>query len=173
MPQKDRISIKFKEKLERALSADESVLWAAEPAPVFAKKIFFCLMFLLFFILWLAIDSFNAWTASLFAIIIVAFIFLGSKVRFKKTLYVITNKRAMIIQRAKTYTIRSYPPHLLQFIYLTEKQMGIGDLIFEENISVTPSRSRKVQQFGFMNVRKVKLVEQMLRTLAGHESSKK
>jgi len=38
---------------------------------------------------------------------------------------------------------------------------------------VTPSRSRKVQQFGFLNVRKVKLVEQMLRTLAGQESSKK
>lgn len=173
MPQKDRFSIKFKEKLERELSADESILWMDEPAPIFAKKIFFCLMFLLFFILWLAIDSFNAWTASLFAILFVAFIFLGSKVRFKKTLYVITNKRAMIIQRAKTYTIRSYPPHLLQFIYLTEKQMGIGDLIFEENISVTPSRSRKVQQFGFLNVRKVKLVEQMLRTLAGQESSKK
>ncbi len=173
MPQKDRFSIKFKEKLERELSADESVLWMDEPAPIFAKNLFLIIVSVAFLFSLFAIDSFNAWTASLFAIIIVAVIILGSKVRFKKTLYVITNKRAIIIQKAKTYTIRSYPPHLLQFIYLTEKQMGIGDLIFEENISVTPSRSRKVQQFGFLNVRKVKLVEQMLRSLAAQESSNK
>ena len=173
MPQKDIISLKFKEKLERELSADESVIWVDEPAPIYAKNLFLIIVSVVFLFCLFTIDSLNAWTASLFAIIIVAVIFIGSKVRLKKMLYVITNKRAIIIQRAKTYTIRSYPPHLLQFIYLTEKKMGVGDLIFEENISVTSSNSPKVKQFGFLNVRKVKLVEQMLRSLAAQGSSNK
>lgn len=173
MPQKDIISLKFKEKLERELSADESVIWVDEPAPIYAKNLFLIIVSVVFLFFLFTIDSLNAWTASLFAAMIVAVIFIGSKVRLKKMLYVITNKRAIIIQRAKTYTIRSYPPHLLQFIYLTEKKMGVGDLIFEENISVTSSNSPKVKQFGFLNVRKVKLVEQMLRSLAAQGSSNK
>jgi hypothetical protein len=75
-------SIKFKEKLERELSADESVLWMDEPAPIFAKNLFLIIVSVAFLFSLFAIDSFNAWTASLFAIIIVAVIILGSKVRF-------------------------------------------------------------------------------------------
>jgi predicted tellurium resistance membrane protein TerC len=74
MPQKDRFSIKFKEKLERELSADESVLWMDEPAPIFAKNLFLIIVSVAFLFSLFAIDSFNAWTASLFAIIIVAVI---------------------------------------------------------------------------------------------------
>lgn len=173
MPRRNCISPSFKLKLERELSADEDVLWVEQPAPLFAKNVLLFFIFIIFLILWLVIDIFNVWSASLFALIILGVWALGTKIHFKKTLYVITNKRALIIQRARTYTIRSYPPHLLQFIYLTEKRMGVGDLIFEENISKRSNRSPKVQQFGFFNVRKVKLVEQMLRSLAEQDSKKK
>ena len=130
------------------LSADESVIWLMNLSNI-AKNLFLIIVSVVFLFCLFTIDSLNAWTASLFAAMIVAVIFIGSKVRLKKMLYVITNKRAIIIQRAKTYTIRSYPPHLLQFIYLTEKKMGVGDLIFEENISVTSSNSPKVNNLAF------------------------
>lgn len=172
MPKKDFISTIFKNKLERELVPGEEVLWADEPTPIVVKNFLLIGIFLFFLISSSILKPFSPLSAALFAAFIVLAIFLWSQVQFKKTLYVITNKRALIIKGFKTFTIRSYPPHLLQFIYLTEKKLGIGDLIFEENISLRPDNSPKVQQFGFVNVRKVRLVEQMLRSLANTESGK-
>lgn len=173
MLKKDFVSARFKDQLERELSPDELILWADEPTPIVAKNFLLLGIFFAFLIFSSIIKPFNAASASLFAALIVFAIFLWSQIQFKKTLYIITNKRALIIKRNKTFTIRSYPPHLLQFIYLTEKKLGIGDLIFEENISVRPNNTPKVQQFGFVNVRKVRLVEQMLRSLAKNELEQK
>jgi len=83
-----------------------------------------------------------------------------------KTVYVITDQRAIIFQGGWTTTIRSYPPESLGDLFRREKRDGTGDVIIHRRAWRDSDGDRRSEELGFLRVRKPKEVEEMLHRLA-------
>ena len=84
----------------------------------------------------------------------------------RKTVYAITNRRALSIESGlRSTTIRSWPPEKLQDVFRTERQDGRGDVVISARNWEASEGSRQTEKLGFMNVRDAKTVETMLREL--------
>jgi hypothetical protein len=86
--------------------------------------------------------------------------------RALKTVYVITDRRAITFDGDRSSTIRSYPPSKLQDIYRKDKKDGIGDIIISVRNWVDSEDRKQSEEFGFIHVRDPKKVEDMLKKLA-------
>jgi hypothetical protein len=95
---------------------------------------------------------------------------LWARHRALKTVYVITDQRAITFDGGWTTTIRSYSPERLQNIYRRERGDGTGDVIFSHRVWRDSEGGQQVQNLGFLNIREAKRVEQMLRELAKQHS---
>ena len=83
-----------------------------------------------------------------------------------RTVYVITNRRAITFYGGRTITIRSYPPDRLQDVYRKERKDGSGDVIIARRAWRDSDGDRQSEELGFLRVRDVKAVELRLRKLA-------
>jgi len=83
-----------------------------------------------------------------------------------KTIYVITDRRAITFDGGWKRTVRSYPPAKLLNIYRKEKSDGTGDVIISYDQWVDSEGDRRTEDLGFLRIREPKRVEQMLRDLA-------
>jgi hypothetical protein len=82
-----------------------------------------------------------------------------------KSVYVITNRRAITFEGGKETTIRSYPPNKLSDIYRKEKRDGTGDVIIRVKAWKDSEGDRHSEELGFLRIRDPKSVEQMLKKL--------
>ena len=133
-----------------------------------------------------AFSLFSMWMASGFGALfmngftpvmfyIVPFILIGFYMLFSpfmakkaalKTIYIITDRRAILFEGHSPMTIRSYLPNQLQNVYRQENKNGLGNVMINLR-SVRDSESgERTKSIGFMNIRDPKGVEKFLRELA-------
>jgi hypothetical protein len=98
------------------------------------------------------------------AILYVAFIWAYHKPL--KTIYVITNNRAIIIEEWYGRIIQSFYPYHLQDIYCREKKNGIGDVIITCRAIRESKFIRQSERFGFLRIKNPKEMEKKLKKLA-------
>ena len=83
-----------------------------------------------------------------------------------RTVYVITDRRAVGIEGGWSTTFRSYYAEQLQEVFRRERKSGVGDVIIMREARRDSDGDGKPQEWGFFNIRDAKLVEGLLRDLA-------
>ncbi len=172
--------------VERELESDERVEWIEMPrrvffTPVATAAFLFAIPWTAFALFWTAgaagfkVPDFNR-GVDLFPLFGMPFILIGlgmlsaplwAYLRAGKTVYVITNRRAITFDGgwSKT-TIRSYPPEDLKDTYRKEKQDGSGDVILARRAWRDSEGDRHAEELGFLRIADVKGVERRLKHLA-------
>jgi hypothetical protein len=159
------------------LESGESLLWHSRPDG--RRFILGSIAIVLFGIPWTAFSLF--WMAaasgflfsesgngifSLFALfgvplVLVGFGMLSSPYRvyrkMKRTVYALTNRRALIITGGRSQTIRSYSSKDTGIIERTERASGKGDIYF-----ATAEGNKSTQRIGFLGISDARRVERLL-----------
>jgi hypothetical protein len=175
----------LQDKVERELEAGERIEWIDMPIPRFftpasASLFLFSIPWTAFAIFWMfgasgfKIPSFKS-GFSLFPLFGIPFVLIGLGMlssplwayrKALKTVYAITNKRAITFIGGRSATIRSYSPGDLQEVYRKEKRDGSGDIIFARRTWRDSDGDRRSEELGFLRIRNPKEIEQMLKKLA-------
>jgi hypothetical protein len=184
----------LEDKVKRELQAGERIRWMEQPIPRFftsasTTMFLFGIPWTVFALFWEVIACGGVlWSISrykeapgvliffivfpLFGLpfVLAGFGMLASPFRARrnalKTVYVITDQRAITFDAGWTTTVRSYPPDRLQNIYRKERIDGTGDVIFGQRVWRNSESGQRAQDLGFLNIRETKRAEQMLRELA-------
>ena len=186
MIQTDAISRELDERVQRELESGEHIQWMEQPIPRYftaasTVAFLFAIPWTAFAIFWICgasgfklPDLSNGWF-NLFPLFGLPFVLAGlgmlsaplwSRRKALKTVYVITDRRAITFDAGWTTTIRSYAPDQLQKIYRKEKRDGSGDVVLGQRVVAGSEGGQQTQDLGFLNVRDPKSVEQMLKKLA-------
>ena len=187
-----QIPQELKEKVDRELEPEERILWMDMPIPTFftreSKKIFlFGTVFTSFAIFWTfgaagftipnlkEVSNPMQLVAILFPLFGIPFILIGfymlanPLVAYRnafKTVYVITDRRAITFESGWSKTIRSYPPSRLLNVYRKERRDGTGDVIISSEKWIESEDDKRSKDLGFFQIREPRAVEMMLRDLA-------
>lgn len=169
------------------LKSGERVVWAGQPVPGrFARR---SLRFVLFAIPWTAFALFWVAGASgfkmpdfshgpgLFPLFGVPFVLIGCGMlssplwmrrKARRTAYVITNRRALIMDAGVwgTVTMRSFEPHRLGDLRRVQHADGSGDLVFDRTWASDGDGGRQSTDHGFLAIENVKAVEEKVMELA-------
>ena len=166
--------------IQREMMHDETLLWSDKPiAKIIRPEVVILAIFGLFFtgfsVFWITslIFTFGGGFSPMAIMgllpLSIGFILLSSPLwilqRTKKTLYVITSKRCLIIRYGRSIKTSSYDKRDLSIIDRVEKMDGSGNLIFAKE----PYRSRhnnrsttRYKDVGFYYVGQVRKVESYL-----------
>ena len=179
--------------IDNELQPGETVTWAGQPKPrAFNLQ---TLPMMLFAIPWTAFAVFRVTMAyrgtshsptgpgRLFPLFGVPFILIGlgmfsapfwMRRRTRRTIYLITNWRAIIFQRGFSVTTQSFTPEQMQSLTKRVRSDGSGDIIFGGVFpaSAFPGGAVNVgsaafAQIGFCSIANVKEVESLLLKLTG------
>ena len=84
------------------------------------------------------------------------------------SVYVLTDRRAILFTAGwrGSMTVRSFEPERLNDLRRNQHSDGSGDLVFAQDIHRDSDGDRRSTDVGFMAIREVKQVEEMVRTLA-------
>ncbi|OVE80721.1 hypothetical protein BVY04_05270 [bacterium M21] len=175
----------LQEKVDRELESGERVQWIDMPIPRYFTPA--SIAAFLFAIPWTAFAIFWTCGASgfklpdfkegfdLFPLFGLPFILIGLGMlstpfwtyrKALKTVYVITDKRAITFDGGRSITIRSYPPEKLQDIYRKEKRDGSGDVVIARRAWRDSDGDKQTEELGFLRIQNPKEVEDMLNQLA-------
>lgn len=159
------------------LDAGERLLWYGRPDP--KRQMMGGLVLMLFGIPWTAFALF--WTGaasgliwgerpigwhSLFGLFGVPFVLVGFGMllspywayrRAQRTVYAITNRRALIISGRFVRKIQSFAVPDIEIIERTERRNGKGDVMF-----ATTTVNRNTQRIGFIGIPDARRVERLL-----------
>lgn len=83
-----------------------------------------------------------------------------------KTVYVVTDRRAITFDGGRSTIIRSYSPGKLKDVYRNEKTDGTGDVILSMRTWRDSDDHQHSEELGFLRIRDPKEVEHMLKELA-------
>ncbi len=84
----------------------------------------------------------------------------------RRTVYVVTDQRAIIFDGGGITRIRSFGPDQLGDLQRNQRSDGSGDLIFEQKISYSRNNHRPhTTDIGFLAIPEVKRVEDLVREL--------
>ena len=185
-------SYKLQMIVEGELDKEEELLWQGQPNP--KRLMLYSIPVVLFGIPWTAFALFWMWGASgfsrggiesgpgmIFPLFGLPFVFIGLGMlsapywalrKGKGTVYVVTDKRAIIFQKGWGTKIQSIRPEKLLDITKKIRGDGSGDLIFSQCTvySRDSSGDMRVQKVGFLGVERVNEVEDILEKL--HQGSK-
>jgi hypothetical protein len=183
------LSRELRSQVEMELQSGERIAWMDQPIP--GRLARGSLGLVIFGIPWTAFSIFWVTMAAkgmsksgvgpigwLFPLFGVPFILIGigmlsspywARRRAERMAYVLTDRRAMIIQGGwrGSVNVRSFDPAVLKGD-LQRKQHadGSGDLIFTQELRRGSKGRQYATNIGFLAVRDVKAVEEMVRTLA-------
>jgi hypothetical protein len=164
----------------RELEAGEGVKWMGMPQPRFfttySKGAFlFAIPWTAFALFWVAgaagfqIPDFKDGFA-IFPLFGLPFVLLGIwmlltplfvYLNARKTLYMITDKRAVVFEGGSNTTIRSFEPEQLNEIIRKERNNGLGDLVFKREFS----QKSLIKDIGFINIEDSKEVERKIKEM--------
>lgn len=167
-------------KLRAELAVDESLQWYEKPVPGYfiagiMPLFLFGLCWMAFSLLWegaavLSVIHGGPNASYIFPLFGLPFILVGVWIlsrpfheynKLKKTIYGITNKRAIVVT---DNMVISYDPSLIGEIQRVEGKDGIGNLWFTEEVYYTNRGSRTVRS-GFVRLKQLKEAENYLREL--------
>jgi hypothetical protein len=166
--------------LDDEILQDERVLWSCQPS---LKRAFRRGLPLVFFaVVWLGISStiavaiFRDANASWFAKIFIRFFILIGLVMLssplwmvqlaKNTVYIVTDRRVIILTKGTAIHIQSFGPDRLAQIDKRVFRDGSGDLIFDRQVSTHYSKGRQresVKEIGFFGIPHVAQVHTLIR----------
>ena len=187
-----QIPPELKEKVDQELQPDERILWMDMPIPKFftreSKNLFLVgIVVTSFAIFWtcgaagFTIPNFkevsnpSQLVPLLFPLFGIPFILIGLIMVLNplytygkafKTVYLITDRRAITCEMGWSKTVRSYPPSRLLDIHRKERRDGTGDVIISSEKWIDKDDVERSRDLGFFEVREPKKVEMMLRDLA-------
>lgn len=173
--------------ITRELDSGERIVWIGTPRKAFFTPL--SIGAVLFGIPWTAFALFWTFSAvsmgggmgkaagisSLFALFGLPFVLVGIAMltspiwtywKASKTIYAITDRRAITIDGGWANVVKSYLPHQLTEIVRREKSDGSGDLILSRREYRDSDGDRRREELGFFRIEKVKDVERKLRDLA-------
>ncbi len=166
------ISPEMQAYLDTQIQAGERVLWAGPTnvpgrmrrlVPFYVLSLFmavFCSVVFFF------MDNPSRWTLVIFSLLawagIPAFVAWGQSDHLHRTLYAITDRRALILSVDKPKRTESYPPERLEFIKPVVKTGGRGDIYFLTLRGKGRHRHMKFDH-GFLDIAEVKLVADLMR----------
>jgi len=87
-----------------------------------------------------------------------------------RTVYLVTDKRAISIESGWFTTIRNYTPAQLKDLYRKERGDGTGDVVITTRLRRGGEGNSWTEEIGFMNVRNPREVERLLQQLARTEA---
>jgi len=186
MIQTGMIPRELEEKVKRELESGEHVVWMEQPIPRYftamsTSAFLFAIPWTAFAIFWICgasgfkLPDFSKGGFSFFPLFGVPFVLIGLAMlstplwayrKSFKTVYVITDRRAITFDGGWTTTIRSYPPDRLQNIHRKEKRDGTGDVVLGQQIWSGSEGGQQSMDLGFLNIRDPKTVETMVKKLA-------
>jgi len=175
----------LRDMLERELEPDERVEWTGTPkarffTPSSVGAFLFAIPWTGFAIFWTCgaagfkIPDFNK-GSDFFPLFGIPFILIGLGMLsaplwnyrgLKKTLYAISDKRALILRGGRTVEIKSYMPDDLSSLHRKERRDGSGDIFFDTWTGADSESVRANIACGFEGVPDVRDVELRLRKLA-------
>lgn len=183
-----QIPKELRKKIDNELQPGEIIRWIEQPVPWF--YISSSIGIVLFGIPWTSFAIFWMWGASefklpdlreglqpqhLFALFGVPFVLIGFWMlssplwewqAARKTVYLVTDKRAISIQCVwSTTTIRSYLPDQLKDIYRNERADGTGDVVITIRRRKDSDGDQISEEIGFLGVRNPREVEKILKQL--------
>lgn len=176
----------LEDKVNRELEPGEKIRWMEQPIPRYFTPVsigafLFGIPWTAFAIFWICgasgfrMPDFSKGGFSFFPLFGVPFVLVGlamlsaplwSYRKAFKTVYVITDRRAIMFDGGWMTMVRSYPPHRLQNVYRKEKRNGSGDVILEQRMRSGGENGPQAMDVGFLGIRDPKAVEGMLRELA-------
>lgn len=179
------IPFKLQEIVQRELDQDERVIWIAMPKPKYFSgpalgAFLFAIPWTAFSVFWMAgaagfkIPQFNN-GADLFPLLGIPFFLIGIGMLSSplwayrnslKTVYLITNRRAVTIDGGMSYTIRSYTADKLNDIFRREHKDGTGDVIICRNSWRDSDGDKQMQELGFLRINDARFVESLLKEMA-------
>ncbi len=183
-----QIPKELRRKIDNELQPGELIRWVEQPIPRFFTAA--SIGSILFGIPWTSFAIFWMWGASgfklpdlreglqpqhLFALFGLPFVLVGFGMlsaplgvwqAARKTVYLVTDKRAISIQGGWSTTIRSYLPDQLKDIYRKERADGTGDVIISTRRWKDSDGDTRNEEIGFLGVRNPREVENILKQLA-------
>jgi hypothetical protein len=183
-----KIPKELRRKIENELQPGEFIRWIEQPIPRFFTAS--SIGSVLFGIPWTSFAIFWMWGASRFKLpdireglqpdhlgdlVSATFVLIGfGMLSFpiwewqaaRKTVYLVTDKRAISIHSGWSTTIRIYLPNQLKDIYRKERADGTGDVIISIRRWKDSDGDNMSEEIGFLGVRNPREVENMLRQLA-------
>ena len=178
--------------IDAELQPGETITWAGQPKPrAFTLQtipmVVFAIPWTAFAIFWVVMAYHGTSKISspgpgrFFPLFGVPFILIGlgmfsaplwMRRRMRRTIYLITNRRAIIFQRNFTVTTRTFLPEQLRGLTKRVRADGSGDIIFTGNYPVVPGNTTAFAQNGFFfSIPNVKEVEGLLLKLAGQSGA--
>ena len=85
-----------------------------------------------------------------------------------RTVYAITDRRAITITSGWSTTVRSYLPDKLKDVYRKDKRDGTGDVLITRRSWHDSDGHQQSEELGFLRIQNPKDVELMLKRLAEH-----
>ena len=186
MDQPQIVPQELQEKVTRELDSGERIRWMEQPIPryftaVSTPAFLFAIPWTAFAIFWICgacgfkYPDFSKGGVSFFPLFGVPFVLIGVGMlcsplltyrKAFKTVYVLTDRRAIIFDAGWSTTIRSYLPGQLKSIVRKDKRDGTGSIVFDQLIRAGCREGQQAQDIGFLNIREPRPAEQMLRRLA-------
>jgi hypothetical protein len=191
-----KIPKELRRKIENELQPGEFIRWVEQPIPRFFTAasiggVLFAIPWTssVIFFMWgasrfklpdlregLQPQHLNALLGNLFAVFLAYLLFLlvfgmlASPVwvwqAARKTVYLVTDKRAISIQGGWSTTIRSRLPDQLKDLYRKERADGTGDVIISIRRWRDGDGDSRSEEIGFLGVRNPREVENILKQLA-------
>ena len=164
----------LRKRLESELEPGEHIRWSDVPVPTaFTLSSFFALLFGLpcigFSLLWMR-ELYTNGDGNLTYVLGIPLFLIGvwllltplrQRRRLGRTLYAITDRRAMILVRGLWDRVESYRSHQLRGVYRREGNDGVGDVVIPSGIL-----SDGGEEVGFFRIKNSSEVEGMLDELA-------
>jgi len=151
-------------------------VWVGQPSLMECMKSTFKLQFLvrfwiIFFIIWIVFGL--ALVASIFSLLIcVGLCFLISKKKVLKTVYMVTNLRAISFDGTGARKFISYYPVQLKNFEKQRNLDGSGNIIFKTEIDRDTAEVKRIRGQGFMAIKDVNRVGDLLEKLANMKDGK-
>ena len=162
------------EYLKSQIESDEKVLWSGTTDVAGRRKrlipvVISCLFMLLLCSGFMALNNPSPWLPIGLAVVV----FLGIPIfvvwrqtdHLKRTLYALTDKRALMLSVGKPKRTESYPPEKIEILETVGRPGGRGDLFFTKlrgRAAGAPGR-RTSYKHGFLSIRDVKQVAALMR----------
>ena len=186
MQPENQVTYELREKVDRELGPGERVQWLQMPVPRYftpaaTAGFLFGIPWTAFAIFWTVgaawgtskaggAGFFNAFPLFGVPFILIGFGMLSGPIwayrKALKTVYAITDRRAITFDGGRATTIRSYPPERLLDVYRKERKDGTGDVIIARRAWRDSEGDRQSEELGFLRIRDPKTVEAMLKKLA-------
>jgi hypothetical protein len=174
----NRIPYELEERVQRELESGERIQWKEMPMPHYFSTastgaFLFAIPWTAFAIFWMFGASQSgsiAFTSFGIPFVLVGIGMLSSPFwtyrKSLKTIYVITDRRAITFDGGRSVTVRSYEPERLQNIFRKEKKDGSGDVIIAHKEWRDSDGDKQREDLGFIRIKEPKKVEAMLKKLA-------